>query len=207
MTSRWRRPVSLVLCITGLSLLAYSAMTHLRAERLRQEVVTAARLPVIDRPERGAPIGVLEIPRLRVCEPVVEGDGRAELDLGVGHLPDTPMPGEPGNTALAGHRDTVFRPLARIRAGDVITMNTSTGRYEYTVRETRIVAPDDLSVLQEEAHPSLTLITCYPFRFIGPAPKRFVVRAERTASSSHRQQDCRDRRGEERPARRGQPGG
>lgn len=198
-----RRPVAVVLCATGLSLLAYSTIVYLWAAWVRHEVVGAARLTTGDRPERGDPIGVLEIPRLRVCEPILEGDGDAELDLGVGHLPDTPMPWEAGNAALAGHRDTVFRPLARIRTGDVIAVTTSAGRYEYTVRETRVVAPDDLSVLQDESHPSLTLITCYPFSFIGPAPQRFVVRAERTASSAHHQQDCRNRGGQDRPARRG----
>lgn len=199
MTWRARRILAVALCGAGVLLLAHSAVAYLRADRFRRavmnEAVPLAADPTSRRPSAGAVIGTLEIPRLRVCSPIVEGDGERELARGIGHLPDTPLPWEPGNAALAGHRDTAFRPLARIRAGDGIAVSAAGQRYEYTVREIRVVEPDDLSVLQPGPAPSLTLITCYPFRFIGPAPKRFIVRAERAAArhASGRLPSCRPR--------------
>lgn len=197
MTSRARRALALGFWISGLLLLMHSGMAYLRAEMFRREVLNApvpeANGSPRQRPRPDDLIGMLEIPRLRMCDPIVEGDGDRALARGIGHLPDTPLPWEPGNTAVAGHRDTVFRPLARIRVGDFIAINTEGQRYQYTVRDTRIVEPNDLSVLQDGPVPSLTLITCHPFRFIGPAPKRFIVRAERVATSSGDQHDCHNR--------------
>lgn len=127
----------------------------------------------------GAAIGELDIPRLGLTAAIVEGDDAAALRVGVGHLPDTPLPWQPGNAALAAHRDTFFRPLKDVRIGDVIRLTTIGGTFEYQVRETLIVNPDDLSVLASSEHQRLTLMTCYPFSFLGSAPQRFVVRAER----------------------------
>jgi sortase A len=110
---------------------------------------------------------------------VLEGDDRAELILGVGHLSDTPMPWHGGNSVLAAHRDTFFRPLARIRPNDVIRFTSSDARLEYVVLETKIVEPTAVEVLAPTPSATLTLITCYPFHYVGPAPRRFVVRAER----------------------------
>lgn len=196
MTRRARRAAALVLCLAGLLLLAQSVIAHVRAAAFRRDALSAPVLAMTSsprqRPQPNDLIGTLEIPRLRLCDPIVEGDGDAALARGIGHLSDTPLPWEPGNTAVAGHRDTVFRPLARIRVGDVIAINTRGQRYEYTVRDTRVVEPSDLSVLQDGPTPSLTLITCYPFRFIGPAPKRFIIRAERARAQplSGRQPSC-----------------
>jgi sortase A len=122
---------------------------------------------------------VLEIPRLGLSSVVLEGDDRAELILGVGHLSDTPMPWHGGNSVLAAHRDTFFRPLARIRPNDVIRFTSSDARLEYVVLETKIVEPTAVEVLAPTPSATLTLITCYPFHYVGPAPRRFVVRAER----------------------------
>jgi sortase A len=97
----------------------------------------------------------------------------------VGHLPDTPLPWQPGNSALAGHRDGLFRPLKDIVAGDEVIFRTSRQTLRYRVTRTVIVEPDDVSVLKKKPHSQLTLITCYPFRYIGNAPKRFIVHAER----------------------------
>jgi sortase A len=97
----------------------------------------------------------------------------------VGHLSDTPLPWDGGNTALAGHRDTFFRPLERIKAGDDVYLDTSRGRFHYRVRRTIVVKPEDLWVLDPSANATLTLITCFPFHYIGSAPQRFVVQAER----------------------------
>jgi sortase A len=125
----------------------------------------------------GTVVGTLEVPRLGLSAVARSGDDDETLSRAVGHLPDTPLPGQGGNAAIAGHRDTHFRPIRRIRVGDEIVVTTPTGRYEYIVRDTRVVAPTDLSVLAPTGEPTLTLITCHPFDYIGPAPDRFIVRA------------------------------
>ncbi len=124
-------------------------------------------------------VGMLEIPRLKMSTPVVEGDDDKTLRAAVGHLPDTPQPWEAGNSAIAAHRDGLFRPLKNIRIGDDIRVRTRRGELRYKVRTTRIVKPSDLSVLEQSDDHALTLITCYPFYYVGSAPKRFIVRAER----------------------------
>jgi len=126
----------------------------------------------------GDPVGTLYIPRLGVAGVVVEGDESHVLDRAIGHLPDTPLPWQTGNSALAAHRDTIFRPLKDVRSGDVLRLATPHGDFTYRVRETVIVQPDDLWVLDATPVSMLTLISCYPFHYIGPAPERFIVRAE-----------------------------
>lgn len=130
-------------------------------------------------PKPGTPIGVLEIPRLGLSSIVLEGDEHAALLLGVGHLSETPLPWHGGNSVLAAHRDTFFRPLEGIRRNDVITFTTADARLEYIVKGTKIVEPTDLEALTPASSATLTLITCFPFHYIGPAPQRFVVTAER----------------------------
>jgi sortase A len=112
---------------------------------------------------------------------VREGADDSTLRTAAGHLSDTPLPGEPGNSAIAGHRDTLFRKLKDVRVGDRIAVTRPAGSVYFTVRDTRVVAPTDVSVLAPTEGPTLTLVTCYPFRYIGPAPKRFVVRATEDA--------------------------
>jgi sortase A len=132
----------------------------------------------------GGLVGMLDVPRLNLTTPVIEGDDETTLKRAVGHLPDTPLPWEDGNTAIAGHRDGLFRPLKDIKVGDEIRFRTSQDEYRYRVTGTSIVRPDDLSVLERRGAPSLTLITCYPFYYVGNAPKRFIVRAERLPAAS-----------------------
>jgi sortase A len=127
----------------------------------------------------GEPIGWLEIPRIGMSAGVVHGDSDALLKSGIGHLPDTPLPWSGGNTALAGHRDTFFRPLRHVRPDDIVHLKTRHGDFQYRVRETFIVDPEDVWVLGSTPATMLTLITCYPFDYIGNAPRRFIVRAER----------------------------
>jgi LPXTG-site transpeptidase (sortase) family protein len=115
--------------------------------------------------------GRLEIPRLNMSVMVMEGDADSILRLGAGHVPGTPM-------AIAGHRDTFFRPLKDIRVSDTILLTTPEGTEQYHVVSTRIVEPTDISVLDERSN-ELTLVTCYPFYYVGPAPKRFIVQAEK----------------------------
>jgi sortase A len=124
-------------------------------------------------------IGRIEIARLGLSAIVMEGDDRRTLRRAVGHIPGTPWPGQNGNVVLSGHRDTFFRPLRNISQDDIITMTTLQGQYRYRVLSTQVVSPDDLSILDPSRNEILTLITCHPFYFVGAAPNRFIVRAER----------------------------
>lgn len=130
-------------------------------------------------PVTGALIGRIDIGRLDVSVMVVAGISDATLRRAAGHIPGTSMPGQPGNIGISAHRDTFFRPLRNIRKDDLITLTTPAGAYAYRVVSTRVVSPDDVGVLSPGATEVLTLITCYPFYFVGPAPERFIVRAER----------------------------
>jgi sortase A len=108
---------------------------------------------------------------------VLEGVEDEQLQLGAGHVPETAFPGERGNVGIAGHRDTFFRPLREIQEGDVITLRTLEGIFRYRVESTWITEPDDVAVLESGSKSTLTLVTCHPFSYIGPAPDRFIVRA------------------------------
>ena len=130
----------------------------------------------------GSLVGRIEIPRLDLFAVVFEGTSEDTLTRGVGHLTGSAAPGQRGNLVLAGHRDTFFRELRGIRKGDNITIRSLDGKFRYRVESTAIVDPDQTEVLQAGAEPSLTLITCFPFRYIGNAPQRFVVRATKVAN-------------------------
>ena len=110
---------------------------------------------------------------------ILEGTTAQILRLGVGHIAGTALPGEPGNIGIAGHRDTYFRALKDIRTNDEIQIQTATGLSNYEVDSVQIVAPGDIGVLAPSAESAVTLVTCYPFYFIGAAPKRFIVHARR----------------------------
>jgi sortase A len=129
-------------------------------------------------------IGRLTVPRIGLSVMIAEGDSKAVLRRGVGHLSDTPLPGEIGNVVFAGHRDTFFRPLRNIRAGDAITVETLGNSYQYKVEWFRVMPPENVTVLAPSQTSELTLITCFPFNFVGPAPDRFVVRAQEIAASA-----------------------
>jgi sortase A len=123
-------------------------------------------------------IGRLEIPRVQMSVMVVDGDDEGTLKTAAGHLPDTPLPWEFGNSAIAGHRDTFFRPLREVHANDRVRLVTPQGTFHYVVARLRVVEPDDVSVLATSDRSSITLVTCYPFNYIGQAPKRFIVQAD-----------------------------
>jgi sortase A len=136
--------------------------------------------PALPHPEvpKGTALGRIEIPRIDVSAIIAEGDSAATLRLAVGHIPGTAFPGEAGNVGLAGHRDSFFRSLARIRLHDEIRVTAKSGVVSlYRVDSIAVVEPADVSVLEPSSRPSVTLVTCYPFHFIGAAPKRFVVKA------------------------------
>lgn len=135
--------------------------------------------PLPPRPKDGETVGRLEIPRLRLSVMVVEGVDQGDLRRAAGHIPGTALPGEPGNVGIAAHRDTFFRPLNSIRANDTIQFRTLSTAYRYRVVSTKIVKPSDVQVLRSTGDNSLTLVTCYPFQYVGSAPERFIVHAIR----------------------------
>lgn len=126
----------------------------------------------------GDAIAKLMIPRLNTELYVVEGDGGTELRRGPGHVEGSAMPGQDGNCIIAGHRDTHFRVLKDIRKGDEIVLQTGGGQYTYRVKGTQVVLPSNTSSLKPTDRAELHLITCYPFYYLGSAPKRFVVDAQ-----------------------------
>ena len=156
---------------------AYQAIEQRRFELGKHDAAPAAALV------EGGSIGEIQIPRLGLRAMVVQGESPAILRRAVGHLADTALPGEAGNVVLAGHRDTFFRPLKRIRAGDAITLRTQVGDFEYLVESTAVVPPGNVDVLQPTGGRTLTLITCFPFTYVGSAPDRFIVRARERGTS------------------------
>jgi len=177
----------------GLSLLAYCVFVFIDAINFQEkenhlfEVSLRTPPPPGDIPAAvtaGALIGRIEIPRLGLSEVVIEGADAGTLRRAAGHVPGTPLPGQPGNTAITGHRDTFFRPLRKIRRDDLIRLTTLQGEFVYRVVSTGIVNPADVEVLGSYGGEALTLITCYPFYFVGAAPHRFVVRAERVTDQT-----------------------
>ncbi len=126
-------------------------------------------------------VGRISIPRLGLSAMVVEGMDRTTLRRGVGHIPGTALPGEAGNVGLSGHRDTFFRPLKDLKIKDEIQLATLKGDFRYEVESLRVVDPADVGVLAPSHDNVLTLVTCYPFFYIGNAPKRFVARARQVS--------------------------
>ncbi len=137
-----------------------------------------AETPPLEQPPAGEPFAKLTIPRLDAQLYVVQGIGKRDLRRGPGHMPGSAMPGSDGNCVIAGHRDTHFRVLKDIRRGDDIILRTRDGEFLYRVRSTRIVSPKNTTPLDPTPGPVLNLITCYPFYYVGNAPKRFIVEAE-----------------------------
>ena len=158
-----------------------------QARRLDRMIAAGAPMPAAPHAAAlglGDPIGRVAIRRLGLSTVIVEGDGDLTLVYAAGHIPGTALPGDAGNAALAGHRDGVFRALARIRRGDVVSVTTPAGTFHYAVDSLRVVKPEDTWVLRPTRRPTLTLITCYPFRYIGDAPDRFIVQARLVGSAA-----------------------
>jgi sortase A len=141
----------------------------------------------------GSAIAALSIPRVSLSAVVLYGSDPETLQRGPGHLENTADPGNPGNVVIAGHRDSFFRPLRNIRLGDDIFVDTREGRYHYRVTSQRVVDSRDVSVLAPTREEVLTLITCYPFWVLGPAPDRFIVRAARVADHVQAPLEARSR--------------
>lgn len=129
-------------------------------------------------------VGRLTIPRLHLSAIVREGVGENTLRVALGHIPETSLPGEAGNVGIAGHRDTLFRKLRRVQKNDEIVLETLRGKYVYRVQSTQVVNPHDVSVLDPKPSRDLTLVTCYPFYYVGSAPDRFIVSARQVAETA-----------------------
>jgi sortase A len=144
----------------------------------------------------GGLLGRLTIPRLGLRAVVAEGDGEDTLSLALGHIPSTALPGQDGNVAVAGHRDTIFRGLRDIRKNDLILFETRAGKYAYRVEGTEIVKPNQVNVLKAGRTRELTLVTCYPFHYVGSAPDRFIVKARQVVGQEQKRRPAaRPRRG------------
>src|SRR5579884_2898249 len=191
------RFISRVLQLTGIVLVLYVVAIFVRAKVFNLQASHAiehaaqvrGHLPnktdVPDNLEKNFPpapgtvLGRIEIPRLNASSVILEDDGSDELNLGAGHVPGTAEPGQHGNVVIAAHRDTFFRSLRNIAEGDEVVLTTLNGSIRYRVEALRVTKPDDVSVLKSTADSRLTLITCYPFSYIGAAPYRFIVTAKR----------------------------
>jgi len=171
-----------ILWMIGFLILGYSGMAYVNArleqyrgkqelDRLLQDKAATAKV----QPPYGGLVGRMEIPRLHLSAVVFEGTDDPILSRGVGHLTGSALPGQKGNVVLAGHRDSFFRALRNIRSGDVVEVTTEYGTRNYSIKSTEIIDPTQVSVLEPTRTPTLTLVTCYPFYFVGHAPKRFIV--------------------------------
>ncbi len=186
------RAASYVFLTAGIVALGYAGYTVM--DRYRYERVETSKLDAVTAsPEPGAVevvpiaeggvIGEIEMPRLGLKAIVVQGDSEKLLRRSVGHIPKTALPGESGNIALAGHRDGLFRPLRNAQPGDTITLRTRDREFHYEVEWTAVVPPTAVRVIQPTSEPSLTLVTCFPFYYVGAAPQRFIVRARKISVS------------------------
>ena len=193
----WQRKVGVYLIATGAILssmylvptLYGSAMSHLAVARFRSKSSTnslwdSARIRAYKRTldlKFPPPEAILRVPRLGIEVPVLEGTSDLTLNRGVGHIPGTALPGHPGNLAITGHRDGFFRPLKDASVGDIIEVQRSSQSGSqidrYIIRKIKIVFPSDTSVLNTTTDSTLTLVTCYPFYFVGSAPQRYIVQA------------------------------
>jgi LPXTG-site transpeptidase (sortase) family protein len=189
----WRF-LEVALIVSGLGCLLWVLAGQLRATLYQQRIAAELAGPEVAGPlprklpgpmmNEGAGagesvIGLLEIERIGLSVVVIEGDHEQALAVAAGHLPDTPLPWERGNSALAGHRTSFFRPLSGVQVGDSLSLSTRHGLFGYRVTRVLVTEPTDLSVLDQTSRTKLTLITCFPFRYIGSAPQRFIVQAER----------------------------
>jgi sortase A len=201
-----------ILAAIGLLALAYCAFVYFQASRFQATEKTrfdedthpqsdpraesAPTAPAVSPkrsyPSRGEAVAVLTIPRIGLSAVVLEGAGAHELKLGPGHIPSTPLPGGGGNVGVAGHRDTFFRELRLIRVSDMVFVKGRDQELRYRVVSTKVVGPRDIQVLEPTGHETITLVTCYPFDYLGSAPKRFIVRAD-CDDCSRRADDLKNR--------------
>ncbi len=184
---RVKRIISWVLIVTGLVLVAAGLRTVFLSywgQQREAEVEIPQPPPGVEQPplpphyQPGDFIGRLSIPRLDARWMFYEGTGTGELERGPGHMEGSADPGSHGNCVIAGHRDTHFRVLKDIQRGDDIMVESANGSYLYRVTDLKVVSPNNTKPIQPAPQATLTLVTCFPFYYVGPAPKRFIVKAE-----------------------------
>ena len=200
---KWKRIVAYTLVVVGFAYASYSGVSYYQKLSVAEEISTPVPtkkeieeyekqrkaqgekvsqdwliIPKQERPKQGEMIAVLQIPKIDLQVPVYEGTYEKELARGVGHYSRSVFPGEPDNSVLSGHRDTVFRRLGELKKGDLLQVSTKHGVFIYRVTKAWITDANDRSVIVPHDEPILTLTTCYPFSFIGPAPDRYVVQSE-----------------------------
>lgn len=158
--------------LASLGIFSFQVTQAKRLEALQQDHTSIQDVRL------GDPFGKISIPRIGLSAMIAEGDDEGTLRHAVGHIPGTAAPWGAGNVALAGHRDTFFRGLSRARLDDVILLETVRGTYRYRVVRITVVDPSVVEVLRP-SEADLTLVTCYPFHYIGPAPQRYVVQGMR----------------------------
>lgn len=193
----WDRIIALFFITLGVAYGSYSLILYFQKLQINEMVISTAddvkqeeytkssvnkKLPIIvprdQRPKTGQHFADLIIPRLKVKIPVIEGTDEDELSVGAGHYAGSVLPGERDNCVIAGHRDTVFRKMGQLKNGDLLHVSSNQGVFTYRIRKMWITDPDDHTVIVSRDEPILTLATCYPFSFIGPAPKRYIIEAE-----------------------------
>jgi sortase A len=198
-----------VLLAVGAVFLSTAVMTWIDAavyqERAGRELAfsdpAASAVALRGRLAEGKPLGRMQVARIGLDAVIAEGVNDPTLRRAIGHVPHSALPGEPGNVVLAGHRDTFFRPLRNVTVGDTIRVATSYAAFDYVVTSQRVTNPDHTEAVAPTREPTLTLITCYPFGFVGRAPNRFIVRAKEVRRRSRRRAPVGSRRAgtQERP--------
>ncbi|HEU5453270.1 MAG TPA: class D sortase [Terriglobales bacterium] len=180
----WRNAVPVVLVLAGIVLIVYVgaqyaemylAQRRLAREWAAQQMQAKTSAPASSPKPADDGLVRLEIPKISLDSVVVEGTTHKALLLGPGHIESTPEPGESGNAVISGHRDTFFRHIHELEKGDTVLVRRAGQTYRYEVTDKKVVPPEDVSVLEPTRDTELTLITCYPTYYIGPAPKRLVV--------------------------------
>ncbi len=192
---KWDKVIALFLVTAGIFYAGYSGTKYFLQSKL-VNTSTEANTEIVEvgngqlqqneglvvaqgqRPGKGDYFADLIIPKLQAKMPVIEGTHEDELEKGVGHYAGSVLPGEPDNTVLSGHRDTVFRKIGQLKPGDRLLVQTKYGKFEYTITKTWTTTPDDRTVIVPHKKPVLTLTTCYPFTYVGPAPERYIIQAE-----------------------------
>jgi sortase A len=181
---RWDRWLAYVLVVLGAAYAGYSdsgpgeSLSQMKSVPAKGQGHAWVIVPKVERPKMGEHFADLIIPKLKAKMPVVEGTDEDELAEGVGHFADSVLPGEPDNSVLSGHRDTVFRHVGELKKGDELLVKTRQGTFVYVITKTWVTKPDDRTVIVPYGKPVLTLTTCYPFTYIGPAPERYIIQSE-----------------------------
>jgi LPXTG-site transpeptidase (sortase) family protein len=194
-----RQKLSLILMLAGIGLLGYVGSEYWAMHReqqalyrqwQQQQTASAATTSESAVAKKDDGLTRVSIPKINLDVIVVEGTNHKSLRLGPGHLKNTPVPGEPGNSVISAHRDTFFRHIYELNKGDLIDVRRNGRTYTFEVTGKKIVEPDDLSVVKNTADARLTLITCYPTYYIGPAPERLVIFAKLVSEKQETQQQA-----------------